>query len=861
MLGSTEKGKPFASSIRRSKGRSLSRRVVTAILLCSTVFALIATGVQLLLDYRRDVSEIEVRMLNIERSYVESVSVALWDFDMRQIRTQIEGIRRLPDIRFVLLRDASGDIVDQVGARPEKFDIIHREMPVVFIKDNAARDHVPLGTLIIDASLDDVYQRLGDKVLVILVTQTIKTFVVSLFILFIFNRLVSQHLTVMARYASRLDMSNLGEQLVLPRKKLPQPDEFDVLVSAINNMSASIRHDVDELTRYRAHLEEVVTDRTSELGQKVSELKTVVHRLNNEINERELAERTLREGEERYRQLVEMSPDAIMIERDSSIVFANGATLRLLGAASAEQVLGRPTLELVPPEWHTATCEQIQKLLQGGRELRLMEAKMRRVDGTDIDVEVTRAAFQYAGQAAIQTVVHDITRHKQFEEQLRHQALYDALTGLPNRTLLMDRLQQAMILAERQRRHITVVFIDLDRFKLVNDSLGHDAGDELLRTVTRRMSAHIRKSDTLARLGGDEFILLLADVLDEAALSNLLQRFTGAISSPIILHGQEITLTCSIGCSTYPQDGNDAGTLLKHADTAMYKAKESGRNNVKCYRADMYTRVSEQLVMESGLRRALERDELLLHYQPQLDLRSGAVVGIEALIRWRHPELGLVAPGRFIPLAEETGLIAPIGEWVIRTACAQARAWQRAGLAPIRMAVNLSMHQLVQASLEAQVGRALVDSGLAAEYLEFEITESMSMNDPELTLHILTRLKAMGTSIAIDDFGCGYSNLGYLKRFPVDRIKLDRSFVSDLVRESDDGAIAKAIIGMAHSLHLPVVAEGVEHREQLTLLLAYGCDEMQGYYYSPPLPADECAKLLRSGRILDVSVARRGILK
>jgi len=368
------------------------------------------------------------------------------------------------------------------------------------------------------------------------------------------------------------------------------------------------------------------------------------------------------------------------------------------------------------------------------------------------------------------------------------------------------------------------------------------------------MSACARKSDTLARLGGDEFVLLLGNVSDEDAISSLIQRTIDRICEPMMLGNQEVSITCSIGLSMYPQDGKDAVTLLKYADTAMYYAKEQGRNSIQYYCAEMHARANEHLVMESLLRRALERHELLLYYQPQLSFVTGKIIGVEALLRWRHPELGLVPPARFIPLAEETGLIVSIGEWVTRSACAQVKAWQNAGLPAIRLSVNLSAQQLVRSTLETDVKHALQDVGLLPEYLELEITESMSMKDPERTVASLIKLKAMGVSIAIDDFGTGYSNLAYLKRFPVDRLKLDRSFVLDITRDSGGAELASAIIDLAHNLRLSVIAEGVEELGQMAQLAAYGCDEMQGYYFSPPVPAEAFAQMLQEGKAIDLSI-------
>jgi diguanylate cyclase (GGDEF)-like protein len=443
----------------------------------------------------------------------------------------------------------------------------------------------------------------------------------------------------------------------------------------------------------------------------------------------------------------------------------------------------------------------------------------------------------------VRSMQYSIER-KRYQEELEHQANYDALTGLPNRSLLHDRLKQA-VFTQRAAHPIAVVFIDLDHFKLINDSLGHSLGDTLLTTIAERLNSIVRDGDTVARLGGDEFVLILADQTKGDVVFRVMQRILNAISEPMVLGGHELCITCSAGVSVYPQDGPDVESLLKNADAAMYQAKERGRNNFQFYTSEMNAHANERLALEHSLRKALERNELLLHYQPKVDLATGRIVGAEALVRWLHSDWGVIQPDRFIPIAEDTGLIVPIGEWVLRNACIQNREWQDAGLPAVSISVNLSARQFRQETLVKTVEKILLETGLAAEHLEMELTESVVMHDAEAAVSILHGLKSLGVRLSVDDFGTGYSSLSYLMRLPIDTLKIDRTFVQDIDTQGQaEGVLAHAIISLARSLKLKVVAEGVETAAQLNFLRSHHCDEAQGFYFSKPLPADEYARML-----------------
>ncbi len=444
----------------------------------------------------------------------------------------------------------------------------------------------------------------------------------------------------------------------------------------------------------------------------------------------------------------------------------------------------------------------------------------------------------------------DISDKKLSEEKIYYLAHYDPLTRLPNRFLFQERLREALKRARRDNSWLGVILIDLDHFKTINDTFGHPAGDELLIGFTQRLHNCLLQQETLARLGGDEFAVLVADIPPEQAplrLPELAQNVLDQLQEPLILHGREIFMGASLGLALYPQDGNTAEELLKNADTAMYHAKDTGRNTYQFFTEDMNNQAHKRMALYNSLRRALERDELLLHYQPQLDAWSNQIVGVEALIRWRHPELGLVPPAEFIPLAEESGLIGAMGNWVLRTACAQNHAWQQAGYAPVRMAVNFSARQFHHEDVLQNIQEVLRESGLEARWLEIEITESVAMRRAEKTLEILDELKALGVSLAMDDFGTGYSSLNYLKRFRLDTLKIDASFVRDMDTPSG-AALVTGIINMAHNLELKVVAEGVENEKQLAFLRRRGCDTIQGFYFHRPLTANAVQSLLRRKR-------------
>jgi diguanylate cyclase (GGDEF)-like protein len=452
-------------------------------------------------------------------------------------------------------------------------------------------------------------------------------------------------------------------------------------------------------------------------------------------------------------------------------------------------------------------------------------------------------ATLHAMQIVASQLAHYLQRRRA-EDNLKHVAMHDPLTGLPNRRHFHQAVSTGIARAERAGHGLGVLFVDLDRFKNINDALGHSAGDQVLKVCAQRFAEALRESDLIAHISGDEFVVLLERCNDSGAAIAVARKLLSAATRPILLDGQELALTASVGIALYPADGADGEALLKHADIALFRAKEQGRNNYQFYSAQMNTHTAERLAMEAKLRHALDRGELTLHYQPKLDIRTRQVTGVEALLRWNNPELGSVSPATFIPLAEETGLIVPIGAWVLLEACKQAKRWQDSGLPGTRVAVNLSARQFRDPMLGHAIGKAFAESGLDPRLLELEITESMVMQEPEKAAALLQDLKSMGLYLSIDDFGTGYSSLAYLKRFPIDSLKIDRSFIKDIPGNSDDLAITQAVVAMAHGLRLRTVAEGVETEEQLEWLKRFGCEEIQGYLFSKPLPAEEAGRFL-----------------
>lgn len=555
-----------------------------------------------------------------------------------------------------------------------------------------------------------------------------------------------------------------------------------------------------------------------------------------EAQERQEALVRLQESEERYRVIVEMSPDAILVEADNTVVFANGAARRMLTASDSQPLVG-------------ASLDQFKLLADATRAARHpgqpVETAALKVDGGTVEVALSCVPIVYGGKPSTQVILRDISDRKRLERQLAYQATHDPLTGVANRSALLEQLDDTLAYARRHGMPVWVAFLDLDHFKQVNDHFGHRAGDQLLETVTTRLRALLRKDDVIGRYGGDEFIIVMRGGADDTLSLALLERIMAAVCEPVDFEGYSLSVTCSLGVASFPEDADDARALLERADAAMYRAKEGGRNVCQLYNEEIHARIVERLKIESALAQALERNEFFVLYQPQVDAGSGEVIGAETLLRWRHPELGLLTPDRFLHHAEQSALINRIGAWVLAQACASCAAWHTAGHPGLRVAVNLSVRQLNGVELIGLVDEALTKTGLPPACLELELTESMVMSDATQAFETLTALHRRGVQVAIDDFGTGYSNFAYLNRLPLSCLKIDRQFIAG-IEQAGGPILVHTLIQMAHNLGMSVVAEGVETPVQLQMLRELQCDYVQGWLHSKAMSAQEFLGMLRT---------------
>jgi diguanylate cyclase (GGDEF)-like protein/PAS domain S-box-containing protein len=621
------------------------------------------------------------------------------------------------------------------------------------------------------------------------------------------------------------------------------------LVEAVNQLEIEVkqRREAEQaLAKLNDSLEITVLKRTAALTE-------ANHALQKEIEQRQITEQALFNEKQRALVTLESIGDAVITcNMQSEVTYLNPIAEKMTGWTKADAI-GKPILEvfrILNETTRKLAANPVDVVITHGvicglANHTLLVSK----NGTEYDIEDSAAPIRdHDGtMLGVVLVFHDTSDTKKMAHKMTYLAEHDFLTDLPNRLLLNDRIMQALNAANRRKNKMALMFLDIDHFKKINDTLGHAVGDKLLVELSKRLQLCIRNTDTISRQGGDEFVVLLPEISDSMAAAEIAEKLIAATKTSFYIDIHELTVSVSIGIAVYPDDGINPDTLTKNADAAMYFAKGAGRNNFQFFTADMTQRVSEQLSLENNLQKAIKNNELTLHYQPKVSMQTGKMIGVEALLRWQHPDWGLISPDRFIPIAEESGLIKPIGNWVLREACRQNRAWQDMGLPAIPVAVNLSVVELRQPTFVQEVTRVLMQSGMAPEHLELEVTESIAIQEYTDVINWLQKLKEMGVRLSIDDFGTGYSSLSYLKRLPIDTIKIDKSFIHDIGIDMNDAAIVDAIISMSHSLGLSVIAEGVETKEQLDFLKTHHCDEIQGYYFGRPVSADKFEQILRDG--------------
>jgi diguanylate cyclase (GGDEF)-like protein/PAS domain S-box-containing protein len=783
----------------------LSLRLLAWVLIFSLAFTFISSAIQLYSDYRKELTQITARMQAVESSDSSGLARSLWALDQKLLQIQLEGILSLPDIVHLRLAiEPSSELV--IGEIPRGVATIVHSFELVHVEG----DEFKLGRLTITADLARVNQDMKRRVGIILATQFLQTLFISILIIWIFRFFVTRHLTTMSDYAREFSIHNLKRPLTLNRPDTP-------------------------------------SRRQDELGQVTDAINQMRERLNQDIARQEQDALEI----QKFSQAIEQSPSSVIIcDRQWHIEFVNQKFSQLTGH-SALSIIGKHPGSLGSDNSDNREAEKLWKSIR---------LQVQRVGVWQGEVTSARRNGERFWEQLIVTPIkdakadttgflilgEDISIRKRYERQLLRQANYDILTGLPNRMLALDRLKLALAQARRESTEVGVMFLDLDNFKHVNDTLGHDAGDTLLIEAARRISSCLRGSSTVARLGGDEFLVILPGLQSAEVSSQVAERILKTFSMPYQLNSHEVYVTTSIGIAAFPADSDNSGELMQHADAAMYQAKRKGKSDYVHFSPEMSEISHERLQLESRLRRALQQEEFELFYQPIVNTSNGNLLAAEALLRWNNPEIGQVMPDRFIPLAEETGLITAIGEWVIQQACQNAVAWKNQLGRDIGISVNVSPRQFRAAGFVTSVMDALSSSGLAAEFLELEITERLILDNSIETAQILQELDEHGVRLSVDDFGTGYSALSFLKSFPFDTLKIDKSFVQDVLKDPDDAVLVSAIINMAHSMGLRLIAEGVEEEEQVQFLQKAGCDCAQGYFYSRPLPAIEFSQWLDS---------------
>lgn len=777
----------------------ISRRLIILIIAFSSLITLVNSGIELLSEYRtlRNGLEQELDGLSI---YMPSLSGSVWDFDEKQIQLSLDALALLPHMEGVSIASTAKNGKTWRAGRQTSFNTITRTYS---LRHNVMGKDEEIGRFTLVARLDDIQRQVLVRAVAIVFSNGIKTFLVAIFMAFLFRRLVTTRLEALSRKAGELVPHILQAGHDDQSAPTPIPQHLDELAAV-------------EWTFDKA-------------GEKLGIVVNALRELNTELNRR-IAEQDA---------LLQNAIVGIVLVRNEKIISCNRRFEQIMGFDAGELIGKSTRIFYAADEEYLVFRAQAQAILSQGKSF-IDSLQMVRRDGTSFWGEVSGRALdaQHPHEGSI-WIYADVTERKNAEEKAKFISYHDVLTELPNRLLFRDRFEQAMSYADHANSKVGLLFLDLDNFKTINDTLGHAVGDGLIKHVAQRLQKCLFDSDTICRHGGDEFLIALPHLPESEMAAAAIVKILESFGEVFEIDGYELNTSVSVGAAIYPDDGTDFDTLMKKADMAMYRAKDAGRNTYRFFNEHMQVEAQDQLNLRSGLRRALSRNEFVLYYQPQIDLADGSITGAEALIRWNHPELGMLPPSRFIPVAEDSGLIVPIGEWVLREACRQAMAWKQAGMLRMTMAVNLSAIQFKQGDIEKSVHAALRESAIEPQFLELELTESILIDDTESVLAKVSRLKLLGVKLSIDDFGTGYSSLSYLKRFQVDKLKIDQSFVRSLASDQEDAAIVRTIIQMAKSFGLRTVAEGVEDESSLALLRQYLCDEAQGYHFAKPMSAQD----------------------
>lgn len=804
--------------------RKISFKLMILTLLFSAVITAIITMIQLYMDYKNGMKSIDRQFSLVQSGYMASINQSIWVYDREQIALQLEGILNLPDIKYVAINLEDGGKFEE-GEKPDK-NFLAKKIPLTYMHNG---NKIHMGELLITADLNKLYDELIDKVIVVLASQAVKTFLTSFFILFLFQRLVTTHLETIARFTKNLSVNKKPEELILEKLSSKETrDELDNLTEAINMMQNQI---------YQSYLNVL-----------------------SELEGRKKAENKIQEQSVFYQSILDGIKEPLMvIDKDYNVVILNKAAEEHKVIQNIHDVQHPKCYEISHKQSHpcdgTGHPCPLHKVMETKGPVTMMHNHPD-VNGESHFVELTATPLYDKSGTFIgivestKDITSEIRTRKELEEykdKLEYEEHYNTLTGLPNRILFYDRVDQATKYAIRDDKKYAILYVDINNFKSINDSFGIDMGNETLKALAEILKEHARESDSVAHFGADEFGLILNSIKDTNVVIDYVEKLKNIFKDPLQIKNEKLYITVSMGISIYPTDSEDSDDLIKYADIALHKAKRIGKDNYEFYTGDLTQIAYERIVLENSLREAIYNGELVPYYQPKVDAVSEQIIGMEALVRWKHKSLGLIPPIKFITIAEEIKIIADIDLFMLDSATKAISRWYQEGLNPGVVSVNVSLDTLKSTNFAQRVADILQTNKCKAEYLELEITESQIMDDPNKIIAILNEIKQLGIKFSIDDFGTGYSSLAYLKKLPIDKLKIDKTFVDEIPNNEDDVTIIKTIIALSKSLKLDVIAEGVETKEQKDFLLDNGCRLIQGYFYSKPLNEEDILNVLKFG--------------